>query len=51
MKTLNYWLGVLSKLQLFGHGTKNLVVQDQNGKQYTIGSIDASGDTVVVHIA
>lgn len=24
MSTLNYWLGKLNKLQLFGHGTKPL---------------------------
>ena len=26
MKTLNYWLGKLNKLQLFGHGVKEVVV-------------------------
>lgn len=26
MNTLNYWLGKLNRLQLFGHGVKDIVV-------------------------
>ena len=26
MNTLNYWLGKLQRLQLFGHGTKRIIV-------------------------
>ena len=26
MSTLNYWLGKLNRLQLFGHGVKEVVV-------------------------
>ncbi len=51
MRTLNYWLGLLNKLQLFGHGTKVLHIRDTNGKEYTIGPIETTADTVVIHIA
>ena len=51
MRTLNYWLGLLNKLQLFGHGTKVLHIRDTNGKEYTIGPIETTADAVIIHIA
>lgn len=30
MNTLNYWLGKLNKLQLFGHGIKPLFVHNES---------------------
>lgn len=31
MNTLNYWLGKLQRLQLFGHGNKELVIRTTTG--------------------
>lgn len=49
--SLNYWLGKLNKLQLFGYGIRPLVIKDQTGKTYRIGPIEANEDEVVIHIA
>lgn len=51
MKSLNYWLGMLNKLQLFGHGNKVLRIRSTDGREFTIGPIETTGDEVIIHIA
>ena len=51
MKTLNYWLGMLNKLQLFGHGNKVLRIRSTDGLEFTIGPIETTRDEVIIHIA
>ena len=47
MRLLNYWLGVMNRLQMFGHGTKRVVVE-VGGVEHTIGSVWVDGDRVVI---
>lgn len=36
MTTLNYWLGKLNKLQLFGHGVKQLLVANETTETFHV---------------
>lgn len=46
--TLNYWLGKLARLQLYGHGTKPLYVATPNGEVYTVHSLLEEKDRVTI---
>ena len=46
--TLNYWLGKLSRLQLFGHGTKPLYVKTPDGQVYAVHSLLEEKDRVTI---
>jgi len=49
--TLNYWLGKLSKLQLFGHGTKPMfVLNETTDTHYRILDVQEIGGTVFIKI-
>ena len=46
--TLNYWLGKLSRLQLFGHGMKSLYVRAPDGQVYQVHSLLEEKDRVTI---
>lgn len=51
MNTLNYWLGKLNKLQLFGHGVKPLyfkVVGSPEVREIKVIQEDAHRITVII---
>lgn len=50
MTTLNYWLGKLQRLQLFGHGIKEIAVQCDWKCKYQIVDVTVEGDVVTIHI-
>lgn len=48
MSTLNYWLGKLQKLQLFGHGVKPLYVKAPDGEYYEVHSLIKEEHRIVI---
>jgi len=52
VNTLNYWLGKLQRLQLFGHGVKAVQVENVNGFRHNIVDVrtSADGSTVIIKI-
>jgi len=49
VSTLNYWLGKLQRLQLFGHGVKEIRVV-LSGVAYKITYVDEVDGTVYIEI-
>ena len=49
MSTLNYWLGKLARLQLFGHGVKPIKVLN-SGVQYSVVAVYEKDGTVFIEI-
>lgn len=49
MTTLNYWLGKLQKLQLFGHGVKPLYVLNEstNTMYQVLGVEEVEGEVII----
>lgn len=51
MSTLNYWLGKLQRLQLFGHGVKEfLVVNETTKRYYRVMGVEEIDGTVYLKI-
>ena len=51
MNTLNYWLGKLNKLQLFGHGVKQILVSNETTETlYVIQDVQENDGTVYIKI-
>jgi len=46
--TLNYWLGKLNKLQLFGHGVKDIVVIIDDVEYHVVEVREFEGKVYVV---
>lgn len=51
MNTLNYWLGKLNKLQLFGHGVKQIYVANETTETfYVIQDVKEIDGTVYITV-
>lgn len=49
MNTLNYWLGKLQRMQLFGHGVELLVIE-LDGRHYLVQEVVQENGQVIIKI-
>jgi hypothetical protein len=51
VNTLNYWLGKLNRLQLFGHGVKPLLILNETTEHlYRVLEVEEINGTVYIKI-
>lgn len=51
MNTLNYWLGKLQRMQLFGHGTKRIVVMKSFEEELEITQVYEKDGVVYIEVS
>ncbi len=50
MNTLNYWLGKLQRMQLFGHGVKDILVVSEDTREchQVLGVSEIDGKVYII---